>query len=99
MIDVGKALKITAKKGKVKIGARQTKLSIDDGAVKLIVMAKNCPYSSEIKRLSKKKKIPVYDYNSNSIELGYACGKTFAISVFAVLEDGESNIMQLVKKR
>lgn len=99
MIDVGKALKITAKKGKVKIGARQTKLSIDDEAAKLIVMAKNCPYSSEIKKLSKKKKIPVYDYNSSSIELGYACGKAFAISVFAVLEDGGSNIIQLVKKR
>ena len=99
MIDVGKALKSTVKKGKVKIGTRQTKLKINDGVAKLIVMAKNCPHSSEIKKLSKKKKIPVYDYNSNSIDLGYACGKAFAVSVFAVLEDGGSNIMQLVKKR
>jgi len=99
MIDVSKALKTTVKKGKVKIGARQTKLSINDGRVQLIVMAKNCPHSSEIKKLSNKKKIPVYDYKSNSIDLGYTCGKTFGVSVFAVLEDGGSNIIQLVKKR
>jgi len=31
--------------------------------------------------------------------LGYTCGKTFGVSVFAVLEDGGSNIIQLVKER
>ena len=59
MFDVGKALKTTVKKGKVKIGTRQTKLTIKEGSAKLVVMAKNCPHSSEIKKLSTKKKIPV----------------------------------------
>ena len=99
MIDIGKTLKTTVKKGKVKIGARQTKLNINNGTAKLIVMAKNCPLSSEIKKLSKKKKVPIFNYNSNSIDLGYACGKAFAVSVFAVLDEGGSNIMQLVDKR
>jgi large subunit ribosomal protein L30e len=99
MIDIGKALKITVKKGKVKIGTRQTKLNINNGTAKLIVIANNCPHSSEIIKLSKKKKIPIYDYNSNSIDLGYACGKAYAVSVFAVLDEGGSNIMQLVEKR
>ena len=99
MFDVGKALKTTVKKGKVKIGARQTKKTIKEGSAKLVVMAKKCPYSSEIKKLSKKKKILVYDYSLNSIDLGYACGKAFAVSVFSVLEDGGSNIMHLIKKR
>jgi len=72
---------------------------ISDGTAKLIVLAKNCPYSSEIDKLAKKKKIPVYNHNSNSIDLGYTCGKTFAVSVFAVMDDGGSNILQLTKKR
>ena len=72
---------------------------INDGSAKLVVMAKNCPYSSEIRELAKKKKVHVYKYNSNSIDLGYTCGKAFAVSVFAVLDDGGTNILQLVDKK
>ena len=99
MVDVDKVLKGTVKKGKVMIGSKQVKMVINDGTAKLIVLAKNCPYSSEIDKLAKKKKIPVYNHNSNSIDLGYTCGKTFAVSVFAVMDDGGSNILQLAKKR
>jgi large subunit ribosomal protein L30e len=99
MVDVDKVLKSTVKKGKVMIGAKQVKMVISNGTAKLIVMAKNCPYSSEIDKLAKKKKIPVYNHNSNSIDLGYTCGKTFAVSVFAVMEEGGSNILQLAQKR
>ncbi len=99
MVDVNKVLKSTVKKGKVMIGSKQVKMVISEGTAKLIVLAKNCPYSSEIDKLAKKKKIPVYNHNSNSIDLGYTCGKTFAVSVFAVMDDGGSNILQLAKKR
>ena len=99
MVEVDKLLKNVLKKGKVKIGARQTKLVINDGSAKLVVMANNCPYLYEINELAKKKKIQVYNYDSSSIDLGYTCGKAFAVSVFAVLDDGGSNILQLVKKR
>ena len=61
-------------------------------------MANNCPYSADINKLAKENKIPIYNYNSNSIELGITCGKAFAVSVFAVLDDGGSNIGQLMKK-
>lgn len=99
MVDVDKVLKNTVKKGKVKIGAKETKSVINDGSAKLVVMAKNCSYFSEINKLAKKKKIPVYNCDSNSIDLGYTCGKAFAVSVFAVLDDGGSNIQNIVKKR
>ena len=98
MVDVDKVLKSTVKKGKVKIGTKETKSVINEGSAKLVIMAKNCPYSSEINELAKKKKIPVYNYDSNSIDLGYTCGKSFAVSVFAVLDDGGSNILNIVKK-
>ena len=98
MVDVDKVLKNTVKKGKVKIGAKQAKQAVKDGNAKLVVMSNNCPYSIEIVELAKKKKIPVYNSPSNSIDLGYTCGKAFAVSVFAVLDDGGSNILNLVKK-
>jgi len=99
MVDVDKVLKSTVKKGKVMIGSKQVKMVIKNGTAKLIVMAKNYPYSSEIDKLAKKKKIPVYNHKSNSIDLGYTCGKTFAVSVFAVMDEGGSNILQLAQKR
>jgi len=97
MIDIGKTLKTTVKKGKIKIGSKETQNSIKKGEVKLVIIANNCPLSNEIKKISKKQNIPVYDFNSNSIDLGYALGKAYAVSVFAVLDDGGSNIMQLTK--
>jgi len=98
MVDVDKVLKNTVKKGKVKIGAKETKIEINKGSAKLVVISKNCPLSSEINKLANKKKVPVYNYNSNSIDLGYTCGKAFAVSVFTVVDDGGSNILNVVKK-
>jgi large subunit ribosomal protein L30e len=47
----------------------------------------------------KKKEIPLYEYESTSVNLGYACGKNFAVSSFAVLDEGDTNILHLMKKR
>jgi len=99
MVDIDKVLKTTVKKGKVKIGAKETKSVINNGSAKLVVLSKNCPYIDEITSIAKKKKIPLYNYGSNSIDMGYSCGKAFSVSSFAVLEDGGSNILNLLKKR
>jgi large subunit ribosomal protein L30e len=98
MVEVDKVLKSTVKKGKVKIGTKETKQALKNGKAKLVVIAENCPHETEITSFAKKKKIPVYNYKNNSINLGYTCGKAFAVSVFAVMEDGGSNILNLVKK-
>lgn len=99
MVDINKVLKDSVKKGKVKIGEKQTKTAINRGEAKLIVMANNCLYSAELTDIAKKKKVPIFNYASNAVELGYACGKNFAVSAFAVIDAEESTIMQLIKKR
>jgi ribosomal protein L30E len=98
MVDIDKVLKTTVKKGSVKIGTKETKSSIDNGSAKLVVMAKNFPNNLDINKLAKKKNIPVYNYESNALDLGITCGKAFAVSVFAVLDDGGSNILNHIKK-
>jgi large subunit ribosomal protein L30e len=99
MVDVNKVLKDVIKKGQVKIGEKQTKKAIGDGSAKLVVLSKNCLYSKEFTKLANKKKIPIYTYNYNGAELGYACGKQFGVSSFAVINEGDSNILHLGKKR
>ena len=64
MVDVDRILKNTVNKGKVNIGSKQTKTAIQKGSAKLVVMAKNCPYFSEIGTLAKEKNIPVYSYKN-----------------------------------
>ena len=99
MVDVNKALKDVAKKGTIRLGEKQTKAAIQKGAAKLVVIASNCPYSEALTTLAQEKKVPVYYYAATGVDLGYTCGKNFAVSTFAVLAEGESNILSLVKKR
>lgn len=99
MVDVDRTLKTTVNKGTVHIGAKQTKQAIEQGKAKLVVLAINSPNAEEITSLSKEKKIPVYSYGKNSVDLGYACGKNFPVSVLAVLDEGDSNIMHLLKQK
>ena len=56
MVDIGKTLKTTVKKGKIKLGSKETQASIKNGEAKIVIIAKNCPYVSEIKKISKKQK-------------------------------------------
>ncbi len=99
MVEVDKILKDTIKNGNVKIGIKETKSVVNKDSAKLIVIANNCPNISEITELARKKKVPIYNYNSNSINLGYICGKAFAVSIFAVIDDGGANVLNLIKKR
>jgi len=99
MVDVDKLLKNTVKKGKVIFGFKQTKQLLNDKSAQLIVLSNNCPFKEEINKIAKKKKTPVFNSKSNSIDLGYTCGKAYAVSTFAVVDDGGTNILKLTKEK
>lgn len=98
MVDVNKVLKDVVKKGTVTMGEKQTKVAVNKGSAKLVIMANNCPYSTELNTLAKEKKVPIYNYESNGVALGYICGKNYAVSTLAIIEEGDTGILQLVKK-
>ena len=98
MVDTEKVLKNIVKKGKVKIGFKETRTAISNGSAQMVIISNNSPHSKNINELAKKKNIPVYNYKSSSIDLGYTCGKAFAVSVFAVLDDAGSNIIHIAQK-
>jgi ribosomal protein L30E len=99
MVDVEKAFKNMVKKGTVIFGNRQTQLMVKDGKAKLVVFSKNCPFIDELTQISEKQNVPTYQANVDSVELGSICGKMYAVSTFAVVEDGGVNINQLLKQR
>lgn len=97
MVDIDKALKNVTSKGNIDMGIKETKKAMADDKAKMVVIASNCPEAADIKQLAEQKNIPFFEYDGKGIELGYACGKPFNISAFAVLDPGRSDIMKLVK--
>jgi len=99
MVDVEKAFKNMVKNGTVIFGNRQTRLTIKKGKAKLVVFSKNCPFIDEVTDLAEKQDVSMYQAKVNSVELGSICGKMYAVSMFAVVDDGGVNISQLVNQR
>ena len=95
-MDINRALRMSIDHGKVLLGARETKRALESGTVKLVIVAKNCQ-KSYIQEFTKHTTVPIYKFKGTNIELGSACGKPFPISSLAVLDPGDSNIMDLAQ--
>ena len=87
-MDITRSLKTVVSTGKVVFGLDQTKKAIKEGKAKLVLRASNCP-ERDFSGAS------VHEFKGTNAELGAACGKPFSISVMAILEAGESDILSL----
>jgi large subunit ribosomal protein L30e len=92
MVDMGRALKAAVTTGKVVFGASQAEKAVKNGLAKMVVVSANCP--SEFLR-SQVSGVPVRTFEGTNMELGALCGKPFSVSVLAVIDKGNSNILQL----
>jgi len=99
MVDINKALKDVAKKGTITIGEKQTKAAMQKQTAKAVIIANNCPYANTIITLAQEKQIPLYTYQSTGVDLGHSCGKNYAVAAFAILDEGDTNILTLIKPR
>lgn len=96
-MDVQRSLRTVMATGKVLVGADQTAKAVSRGEAKLVILATNAPNAEDIRAAATKKKVPVYSFEGMGTELGPACGKPFSISALAVLDAGESDVLQLAK--
>ena len=99
MVDVERVFKNTVKKGTVHFGVKQTTAAVQQKKAKLVVLSTNCPENTTIRELTKKHSIPLYEYNNSSVQLGNACGKQYPVSVFSVIDEGDTTILHLVKEK
>lgn len=98
-MDINRALRTVVATGKVYIGSDQTAKAVKKGEAKLVILAANNPHGAAILESSNRKGIPVYEFPGKGTELGPACGKPFPVGVLAVVDAGESDILQLAKGR
>ncbi|HOD85837.1 MAG TPA: 50S ribosomal protein L30e [Methanoculleus sp.] len=94
-MDFNASLRKAVKTGTVFLGRNRTRECIDEGKARLVVVAENSPES--VKNMVSGIDIPVYVYEGSSIQLGKACGMPYVVSALAVVEPGESDILNAVR--
>lgn len=99
MADLASDIRIAVDSGKVAMGMNSVMSSIHSNKAKLIVMAKRGEKSSgyDILHLSNVTKTDVVVFEGDSVELGAICGKPFSISALAIVEAGNSHILENYK--
>lgn len=96
-MDIQRALRTVVATGKVYLGAREATKAIESGKARLVIYAENLPEKEKLLQTAKTKNVPVHEFAGKGTELGPACGKPFSVGVVAVLDAGESDILQLAR--
>jgi large subunit ribosomal protein L30e len=101
MKALGDEIDAVIKTGKIVIGSKKVIEMLLHGNPKLILLSKNCPdkISERIKYYAEIAKVSYIVINKNSHEFGALCGKPFSISAFGVIDEGESSILDITKKK
>ena len=96
--DVNRELQKVVSSGEILIGSKETIKALRRKGAKIVIHASNCP--EEIKKVFNDKKengeITIYEYPANSLELGLACGKPYAIASLCITDTGASEILRLL---
>ncbi|HHO57179.1 MAG TPA: 50S ribosomal protein L30e [Thermoplasmatales archaeon] len=90
---ISKEILRTISTGKVIFGYKVAMKRVDE--IKAFIISRDCPHAREVMEIAGDK--PVYVFKGNNMELGNACGKPFGVSVLAILDEGKSNIMNMIK--
>ena len=92
-------LYLALKSGSVVIGARKVIKQLKTGdKPKLVILASNAPpdISQEVKYLTRISGVPLYEYPGKSLDLGRAFKKPFFVSVAAIMDEGESRVLEML---
>ena len=95
--SVNSKIQLVMKSGKAALGYKTTIKSLRLNKAKVVLISTNTPAlrKSEIEYLAMLAKCGVHHYTGNNSELGTACGKYYRVSVLAVTDAGDSDILRL----
>jgi large subunit ribosomal protein L30e len=96
-MDDETAIRLAVKSGKTVFGANRTLHLLRTGVPRVIILAANAPSEviEDIDMLATANEIPIYQYRSNSWDLGQICGRPHMVAAMAVLEPGDADITVL----
>ena len=98
MKNLEKIIKEAISSNKCKIGTRQVMRSIRGS--KLIVLSNSLMSGNKSKILEEAKsaKVPMLNYDGNSVQLGRLCNKTFRISALSLRIGKDNEIQELLSE-
>ncbi len=96
--DLNRNLNVCAKTGKILMGERSIIKHLGQETLKLIIFANNCPENAK-KRIHRYAKlnstpVPLFMFQSSSIELGLALGKPFMVAALGIVDEGDSELLK-----
>jgi len=93
--SLAKALAIAVRTGKVTVGFKEAFEALRGGKAKLVIVAKNLPeeLKGKLERVAKLAETPILESEVSSLDLGAACGKPYTVSVLAIRDPGDSDIL------
>ncbi|UCG00563.1 MAG: 50S ribosomal protein L30e [Candidatus Heimdallarchaeota archaeon] len=96
--ELEKAISMAISTGKVKIGYSATIKSVLSGKVKATLISNNIPLDSKkiLLRNCELSQIPVIEYEKSGFDLGAVCGRPHIVSTLAILNPGNSKILDFI---
>ena len=93
-MDFNLSLRRAIKTGKVVLGKNSVEKVIAENKAELVIVAKNAP--AKVRAIiNAADNLPLYEFNGSSSQLGKECGRDHMISVLAIVDAGESDILSL----
>ncbi|ODS39732.1 50S ribosomal protein L30e [Candidatus Altiarchaeales archaeon WOR_SM1_SCG] len=99
MKELKQKLGTAVKTGKLAIGSKNVIKLLLNGTSKMIILSVNCPkdLKEKIVYYCRLAEVPCHTAKSSGMEIGAACGKPFNISALAVIQEGDSTILDLAR--
>ena len=96
-----KQVTLTHKTGKTIVGYRKVIDVLLNDSANAILLSSNCPpkYKERVTYYSQLADTACVITDFDSLELGSLCGKPYPISAMAVLEQGDSDLLDTINKK
>ncbi len=100
-VDVSRSIRMAVDTGKVLLGVQESRKNALSGGARLVIVASNCPAQTkqDLEHYCKAADISVMRFPGTSVELGTACGKPFPVSAMTVMEAGNSDVLEIAKRK
>ncbi len=88
-------IQLVMKSGKTALGYKTTIKALRSGKAKMIIISNNTPAlrKSEVEYYAMLAKCAVHHYSGSNSDLGTACGKFYRVSMVAINDAGDSDIL------
>ncbi len=93
-MDFNLSLKRAMKTGNVALGQNTVEKVVAENKAQLVIVAKNAP--AKVRAIiAGAENLSVYEFNGSSRQLGKEIGRDHVVSIIAIVDAGESDILSL----